>query len=149
MFFGELMEKLMFGRLVLIFSSFNSLNLLLGIECWKQGHGIFRINLSLWRGGNQVWNLFNSIWLSYQFRFIWECSFAIIYKNGLSYIASAIGNPLYTYCITIDQQHWAFAKIYVEVDASVEIPHSIEVRMHNGSFISITVEVPWCLQKFS
>ena len=64
-------------------------------------------------------------------------------KNGLSYLASAISNPLYMDRITANQQHLTFAKICVEVDASVEIPKFIEVRMRNGAMVNIFVEVPW------
>ena len=70
-------------------------------------------------------------------------------KNRLSYIANAIGNPLYMDRITTKQQRLAFAKICVEVDANVEIPRFIEVKMQNGSIIAIKMEVPWRLQKCS
>ena len=68
-------------------------------------------------------------------------------KNGLSYIASAIGNPLYMDRITATQQRLAFAKICVEIDVSTDIPRFIEVRRRNGELINISVEVPWWPQK--
>ena len=68
-------------------------------------------------------------------------------KNGLSYIASAIGNPLYMDRFTANQSRLSFAKICVEVDVSSVIPKSIDVKMRNGSFISISVDVPWLPQK--
>ena len=43
-------------------------------------------------------------------------------QKGLSYIASAIGNPLYMDRITVGQQRLAFAKICVKIGASIEIP---------------------------
>ena len=64
-------------------------------------------------------------------------------KNGISYIVSAIGNPLYMDRITANQQHLAFVKICVEVVANVEISHFIEVKIQNGFIIAIKVEVPW------
>ena len=71
-------------------------------------------------------------------------------QNGLSYIASAIGTPLYMDKITASQQRLAFAKICVEVEASKDIPRSIEVEMKEGSVVSVFVDVPWypqrCLQ---
>ena len=70
-------------------------------------------------------------------------------KNGLSYIASAIGNPLYMDRITANKQCLAFAKVCVDVDASAEIPRSIKVKMRNGSVISIFVVIPWLPQKRS
>ena len=70
-------------------------------------------------------------------------------KNGLSYLASALGNPLYMDRITANQQRLAFAKICVEVDASMEIPKFIEVKRRNGSMITIFVDVPWWPSKCS
>ena len=43
----------------------------------------------------------------------------------------------------------AFAKICVEVEATKEIPHSIEVEMKDGSLVTVTVEVPWAPQRCS
>ena len=51
--------------------------------------------------------------------------------------------------ITAKQQRLTFAKIFVEVDANVEIPRFIEVKMQNGSIMAIKVEVPWRPQKCS
>ena len=68
-------------------------------------------------------------------------------KNGLSYISSAIGNPLYMDRFTANQTWLSFAKIYVEVDVATNIPSSIDVKLRNGSLISISVEVPWLPQK--
>ena len=51
--------------------------------------------------------------------------------------------------ITASQQKLAFVKICVEVEASMEIPHSIEVEMKDGSMISVIVDVPWYPQRCS
>ena len=70
-------------------------------------------------------------------------------KNGLSYLASVLGNPLYMDRITANQQRLAFAKICVEVDVTIEIPKFIEVKRRNGSMITIFVDVPWWPPKCS
>ncbi|XVF34325.1 hypothetical protein REPUB_Repub18cG0049800 [Reevesia pubescens] len=70
-------------------------------------------------------------------------------KCGLSYISSALGVPLYMDHITATQQRLAYAKVYVEVDASFIIPCSIPVTLRNGSIISVAVHVPWMPQKCS
>ncbi|XVE48983.1 hypothetical protein DITRI_Ditri01bG0045400 [Diplodiscus trichospermus] len=64
-------------------------------------------------------------------------------KEGLSYIASAIGNPLYMDRIIAAQQRLAYAKICVELDVNLEVPDSIEVQMKDGTLITIWVETPW------
>ena len=46
-------------------------------------------------------------------------------QKRLSYIASAVGTSLYMDQITASQQRLAFAKICVEIEASMEIPKSI------------------------
>ena len=63
-------------------------------------------------------------------------------KNGLSYIASAIGNPLYMDRFIANQSRLSFAKICVEVDVLSDIPRLIDVKMRNGTLTSVSVEVP-------
>ncbi|XVF66526.1 hypothetical protein PTKIN_Ptkin10aG0043500 [Pterospermum kingtungense] len=58
-------------------------------------------------------------------------------KTGLSYIASAIGVPLYMDRVTANQQRLAYAKICVEVDALKEIPKVINVELREGRVIQI------------
>ena len=76
-------------------------------------------------------------------------SLELFTQKGLSYIASGLGNPLYMDRITAGQQRLSYAKIYVEIEASKEIPKSIEVELGNGSVISISVEVLWLPPKCS
>ena len=70
-------------------------------------------------------------------------------QRGISYIASAIGNPLYMDRITASQQRLAFAKVCVEVEAAKDIPKIIEVERRNGSIIPVGVEIPWMPMKCS
>ncbi|XVE88838.1 hypothetical protein DITRI_Ditri19aG0100900 [Diplodiscus trichospermus] len=68
-------------------------------------------------------------------------------KVGLSYIASAIGSPLYMDRVTAYHERLAYAKLCVEVDVNVEIPRTINVQMKDGHLVTIFVEVPWHPQK--
>ncbi|KAK8576910.1 hypothetical protein V6N13_121909 [Hibiscus sabdariffa] len=62
---------------------------------------------------------------------------------GLSYIASALGNPLYMDSISANRQQLAYAKVCVEVSANFQIPKFINVKLRDGTIGSIDVEVPW------
>ena len=64
-------------------------------------------------------------------------------QKGLSYIASALGVPLYMDHITAKQQRLTFAKICIEIKATKDIPSAIEVRLQDGSIVSVSVEIPW------
>lgn len=64
-------------------------------------------------------------------------------QTGISYIASALGNPLYMDRFTANQQRVAFAKVCIEVEAAKEIPNTIEVQLRDGSLVMVHVEVPW------
>ena len=70
-------------------------------------------------------------------------------QKGISYIASAIGNPLYMDRITASQQRLAFAKVCVELEASMEVIRSIEVEVRNGKTVHVSVEYPWMPLKCS
>ena len=70
-------------------------------------------------------------------------------QKGISYIASAIGNPLYMDRITASQQRLAFAKVCVEIEVSMEMVRSIEVEVRNGSTVHVMVEYPWMPLKCS
>ena len=69
--------------------------------------------------------------------------------EGLSYIASAIGNPLYMDKFTASRSRLAFAKICVEMEAASTIPRFIDVKMRDGSYVSVSVDVPWFPHKCS
>ena len=51
--------------------------------------------------------------------------------------------------MTANQQRMAYAKICVEIEASLEIPRFIEVELRNGSIATITVDIPLLPQKCS
>ncbi|KAK8573995.1 hypothetical protein V6N13_096992 [Hibiscus sabdariffa] len=70
-------------------------------------------------------------------------------KRGLSYIASAIGSPLYMDGVTASKQRLAYAKVCVEVSTASSIPSSVDVILQNGLSVSIGVDVPWLPPKCS
>ncbi|XVE81458.1 hypothetical protein DITRI_Ditri15bG0065600 [Diplodiscus trichospermus] len=49
--------------------------------------------------------------------------------EGLSYIANAVGTPLYMDRITTSHQRLAYAKICTEIDVNMEIFNSIDVKI--------------------
>ncbi|XVE90995.1 hypothetical protein DITRI_Ditri20bG0120300 [Diplodiscus trichospermus] len=63
-------------------------------------------------------------------------------QRGISYIASALGNPLYMDRFTASQQGLAYAKVCIEIDTKLEIPKEIVVELHDGTFADIQVEIP-------
>ncbi|XP_039036073.1 uncharacterized protein LOC120172755 [Hibiscus syriacus] len=54
-------------------------------------------------------------------------------QKGLSYIASALGNPLYMDSITASKERLEFAKVCVEIEAGGVIPDFIHVVLKDGS----------------
>ncbi|XP_039022529.1 uncharacterized protein LOC120155005 [Hibiscus syriacus] len=64
-------------------------------------------------------------------------------REGLSYIASAIGNPLTMDSVTASKSRLEFAKLCVEIGVNDDIPKSIEVILGNGQTTTVFVEVPW------
>ncbi|XP_039059915.1 uncharacterized protein LOC120203810 [Hibiscus syriacus] len=67
----------------------------------------------------------------------------LYFQDGLSYIASALGNPISMDSTTTSKSRLHFAKVCVEIDAKLEIPESVEVILANGQNTHIQVEVPW------
>ncbi|KAK8690328.1 hypothetical protein V6N13_089021 [Hibiscus sabdariffa] len=64
-------------------------------------------------------------------------------QQGLSYIASVVGNPLYMDSITANKERLAFAKVCVEIKTGDPIPEVVNVLMQDGSIIEVRVMVPW------
>ncbi|KAF7146013.1 hypothetical protein RHSIM_Rhsim04G0217700 [Rhododendron simsii] len=63
-------------------------------------------------------------------------------EDGLSYIASYIGNPLYHDEFTQDHSRLTFARVCIEVEAAKEIPKSFVVNLGYGEPYEIRVEFP-------
>ncbi|XP_039056026.1 uncharacterized protein LOC120198847 [Hibiscus syriacus] len=64
-------------------------------------------------------------------------------RNGLSYIASVVGHPLYMDSITASKQRLEYAKVCVEIGVDTVIPEIIHVALKDGSIAKIRVYVPW------
>ncbi|PPD94164.1 hypothetical protein GOBAR_DD08807 [Gossypium barbadense] len=66
-------------------------------------------------------------------------------RSGLSYITSAIGNPLYMDRIIVDRTRLSYAKLCIEVSTTVVIPRIVNVELLDGLIVSIVVSVTWLL----
>lgn len=102
------------------------------LQKWEAGMETLELNLSRL----PVWIQFSNIPLE------------LFTKTGLSYIASAVGIPLYCDKITAYQKRLAFARICVEIDVSDNIPEVIEVEMKNGNIVYVYTKVSWLPQKY-
>lgn len=64
-------------------------------------------------------------------------------EAGLSYLASAVGKPLYADAMTESTSRISYAKICVEVDAQSPLPHSIDLITSTGRMVKVGVKYPW------
>ena len=64
-------------------------------------------------------------------------------NEGLGYIASAFGTPLYLDEHTFKRSRIAFARVCVEIKADKVIPPSFKVNLGYGEPYEIQVEIPW------
>ncbi|KAE8729811.1 Vacuolar protein sorting-associated protein 32-like protein 1 [Hibiscus syriacus] len=64
-------------------------------------------------------------------------------REGLSYIASALGVPVTMDSITASKTRLEYAKVCIEIGAKEDIPETVEVILANGKTSVIFVEVPW------
>lgn len=62
--------------------------------------------------------------------------------EGLSYVARAVGIPLYADTMTETYQRLNYAKIGVEIDVNAELPKSFDVVLANGACYTIKVWYP-------
>ncbi|KAE9445459.1 hypothetical protein C3L33_22645, partial [Rhododendron williamsianum] len=63
--------------------------------------------------------------------------------EGLSYLASSVGKPLYADEMTETAKRISYAKICVEVDVNASLPHSVDLLMSSGKLVSIAIKYPW------
>ncbi|CAL5409866.1 unnamed protein product [Camellia sinensis] len=68
-------------------------------------------------------------------------------EEGLGYIASILGTPLYLDEPTFKKSRLTFARICIEVLANKEIPKSFKINLGYGDLYEIQVEVPWKPQR--
>ncbi|KAK8598371.1 hypothetical protein V6N13_094343 [Hibiscus sabdariffa] len=70
-------------------------------------------------------------------------------RVGLSYIASAVGVPLYMGSIVATKGKLEFAKVCIEVGAGVKLLRIVNVKMRDGSMVALRVVIPWLLPCYS
>ncbi|MBA0870468.1 hypothetical protein Goshw_012745, partial [Gossypium schwendimanii] len=68
---------------------------------------------------------------------------------GLSYIASALGIPLYMDSITAGQQRLSYVKVYVKMAANLVLPRSIDVELRDNFIATTPIGFPWIPQRCS
>lgn len=64
-------------------------------------------------------------------------------EEGLSYIASAVGKPLYADEMTESTSRISFAKICMEVNDTSALLHSVEVLTASGKVVTVRIKYPW------
>ncbi|KAF7150685.1 hypothetical protein RHSIM_Rhsim02G0109600 [Rhododendron simsii] len=64
-------------------------------------------------------------------------------EEGLSYLASAIGKPMYADEMVEATSRISYARICVEVDVQSILPHSIDLITSSGRLVKINVKYPW------
>lgn len=62
---------------------------------------------------------------------------------GLSFIASAIGIPLYADRFTETAQRLSYARICVEIEVGAEFVDSVDVMYTDGTEVTVGVKYPW------
>ncbi|KAF7123196.1 hypothetical protein RHSIM_Rhsim12G0177600 [Rhododendron simsii] len=62
---------------------------------------------------------------------------------GLSYVASAIGRPLYADSMTEKCRRLSYAGVCVEIEVGAYLPSSFCLRLANGNDVEITAKYPW------
>lgn len=63
--------------------------------------------------------------------------------KGLSYIASAVGKPLYADNMTTAVQRIQYARICIEVSPESQLPEKFELEVDGGNLVEIAVEYNW------
>ncbi|GAV74042.1 DUF4283 domain-containing protein, partial [Cephalotus follicularis] len=64
-------------------------------------------------------------------------------KQGLSYVASALGVPLCMDAATTAGNRLSFARVCIEMKASSNFPTSFKVRRRNGTLVEVLVQYAW------
>lgn len=62
--------------------------------------------------------------------------------DGISVVASGVGEPLHTEKSRLDQYHFGDTKVKVEIDLSTTPPEVVEVRDTQGNSVRINIEYP-------
>ncbi|KAI8528923.1 hypothetical protein RHMOL_Rhmol12G0185800 [Rhododendron molle] len=62
---------------------------------------------------------------------------------GLSYLASAVGVPLFADSPTETCQRLSYARLCIEVDVGVDLPDTVDVEYANGCQVTVGVKYQW------
>lgn len=62
--------------------------------------------------------------------------------DGISVIASAVGEPLHTEKSRLDPYHFGYTKVKIEIDLSVSLPNVVEVRDSESNSMRIKIVYP-------
>ncbi|KAF5204973.1 zinc ion binding / nucleic acid binding protein [Thalictrum thalictroides] len=73
---------------------------------------------------------------------IWNLPKLLWNKKGLSFVASLLGNPLFTDEATCKKERLNFAKVCVEIPADFRFAKSLQLNM-GGSVVNVNLEYPW------
>ncbi|KAK8556125.1 hypothetical protein V6N13_070194 [Hibiscus sabdariffa] len=74
---------------------------------------------------------------------LWHVPLELFSQQGLGYLASALGKPLYTDRSTALKLQLEFAKVCIEVEANFSMPSSITVDLGYGNYVEVGVELDW------
>ncbi|XP_062171116.1 uncharacterized protein LOC133876895 [Alnus glutinosa] len=100
---------------------------------WKPGMQILKLALS----SVPVWVKFLHLPMEF-----WT-------PNGLSYVASGVGVPLYADKVTKEQKRLGFARVLVELDVNSDCPKEMTICRANGDSVTVGVIYPWLPPKCS
>ena len=64
-------------------------------------------------------------------------------EEGLSYIARAVGKPLYADTMTVSCKRLSFARICVKVDVHSVLTQNIDLQLANGMCFEVMVKYQW------
>ena len=68
---------------------------------------------------------------------------SLITQEGLSYIGSTLGNPLYMDKLTESRTFVGFARICIEMDLTKPLLDHTFVKLRNGDWVQVEVEYTW------
>ncbi|KAK8651642.1 hypothetical protein V6N13_141231 [Hibiscus sabdariffa] len=74
---------------------------------------------------------------------LWHVPLELYSQQGLGYLASALGKPLYTDRSTGMKLNLEYAKVWVDVLTTYDLPSSITVDLGNSTYVDVGVQLDW------
>ncbi|XP_039042456.1 uncharacterized protein LOC120181374 [Hibiscus syriacus] len=84
-----------------------------------------------------------SIWVK-----LWNVPLELYSQDGLRYIVSALGRPLYTDHASALKHQFEFAKICINIDAKVTLPSFVMVELDESNRVVGVVELVWAPSRY-